>query len=70
MRIRPRFKLRFVDEDGEYVFGLGTLRLLAEIDRLGSVSAAARELEMSYPYALGHITIFEKRLCRSLAETN
>jgi len=34
MRIRPRFKLWFVGEDGELVFGLGTMRLLAEIDDL------------------------------------
>jgi len=67
MRIRPRFKLWFVGEDGEYVFGLGT-RLFAEIDRLGSVSAAARELGMSYRYALERITVVEKRLGRSLVE--
>ena len=37
MRIKPRFKLWFVGEDEEYVFGLGTISLyFAEIDRLGS----------------------------------
>ena len=62
MRIRPRFKLWFVGEDGEYVFGLGTMRLLAEIERLGSIGAAARELGISYRYALEHITpLVEKR---------
>jgi len=62
MRIRPRFKLWFVGEDGEYVFGLGTMRLLAEIEKLGSISAAARELGISYRYALEHITpLVEKR---------
>jgi molybdate transport system regulatory protein len=68
MRIRPRFKLWFVGDDGEYVFGLGTMRLFAEISRRGSINAAARELEMSYPYALERINVVEKRLGRSLVE--
>ena len=61
MRISPRLKLWFVGENGEHVFGLGTMRLLAEIERLGSISAAERELGMSYHYALERITIVEKR---------
>ena len=68
MRIRPRFKLWFVGENGEHVFGLGTMRLLADIDKLGSISAAARKLGMSYRYALERITIVEKRLGRPLVE--
>ncbi|MGZ4901747.1 MAG: winged helix-turn-helix domain-containing protein [Halobacteriota archaeon] len=68
MRIRPKFKLWFVDDEEEYVFGLGVMRLLAEIDRLGSISAATRELHMSYRYALERITIVEKRLDRPLVE--
>jgi molybdate transport system regulatory protein len=67
-RIRPRFKLWLVGEDEEYVFGLGTMRLLAEIKRLGSISAAARELGMSYRYALERLTIVEKRLGRPLVD--
>jgi molybdenum-dependent DNA-binding transcriptional regulator ModE len=62
VRIRPRFKLWFVGENGEHVFGLGTMRLLVEIVRLSSASAAARELGMSYRYALERLTIVEKRL--------
>ncbi|MGZ4882489.1 MAG: winged helix-turn-helix domain-containing protein [Halobacteriota archaeon] len=68
MRIRPRFKLWFVREDGEFVFGLGTMRLFAEIDRRGSISAAARELGMSYRYALERINVVEERLGRPLVE--
>ena len=68
MRIRPKFKLWFVDDEEEYVFGLGVMRLLAEIDKLGSISAATRELHMSYRYALERITIVEKRLDRPLVE--
>ncbi|MGZ8885903.1 MAG: winged helix-turn-helix domain-containing protein [Halobacteriota archaeon] len=68
MRIIPRFKLWFVDKDGGLIFGLGTMRLLAEIERLGSISAAARELGMSYRYALERITIVEKRLGRQLVD--
>jgi molybdate transport repressor ModE-like protein len=37
------------------------MRLLAEIERLCCISAAARELGMSYRYALERITIVEKR---------
>jgi len=44
------------------------MRLLAAIDRLGSVNAASRELKMSYRYALKRITIAEERLGRSLVE--
>ncbi len=68
MKIRPRFKLWFVGEDDEYVFGLGTMRLFAEIEQLGSISAAARKLDMSYRYALERITIVEKRLGRQLVD--
>ncbi|MGZ4869021.1 MAG: winged helix-turn-helix domain-containing protein [Halobacteriota archaeon] len=68
MRIRPRFKLWFVREDGEFVFGLGTMRLFAAIDQLGSISAAARELGMSYRYALERINVVEERLGRPLVE--
>jgi molybdate transport system regulatory protein len=68
MRIRPRFQLWFVDKNGELIFGRGTMRLLAEIERLGSISAAARELGMSYRYALERITIVEKRLGRQLVD--
>lgn len=68
MKIKPRLKLWFVDDKGEYVFGLGTMRLLAAIDRLGSINAASRELTMSYRYALERITTVEERLGRSLVE--
>lgn len=68
MRIKPRFKLWFVDENDEYVFGHGTMRLLAEIDRLGSISAATRTLGMSYRYALERINVVEARLGRPLVE--
>ena len=68
MRIRPLFKLWFVGEEGEYVFDLGTMGLLAEIDRRGSISAAARKLGMSYRYALERITVVEKRLSRQLVD--
>jgi len=68
MKIKPRLKLWFVDDKGEYVFGLGTMRLLAAIDRLGSINAASRELTMSYRYALERITTVEERLGRSLVD--
>jgi len=68
MRIRPRFKLWFVGEDEQYVFGLGTMGLLSEIENLGSISATARKLGMSYHYALERINVVEKRLGRQLVD--
>lgn len=68
MKIRPKLKLWFVDDNGEYVFGLGAMRLLAAIDHLGSISAASRELTMSYRYALERITTVEERLGKPLVE--
>ncbi len=68
MKIRPKFKLWFVDDEDEYIFGLGIMKLLAEIDKTGSISAATRELHMSYRYALERITIVEKRLNRPLVD--
>jgi molybdate transport system regulatory protein len=51
-----------VNEKGESVFGDGLAELLEEIDKTHSMLKAAKNLEMSYRYALHRITLAEKRL--------
>jgi molybdate transport system regulatory protein len=51
-----------VNEKGESVFGDGLAELLEEIDQTHSMFEAAKNLEMSYRYALHRITLAEKRL--------
>ena len=47
---RPRLRLR-IEFDGEHTLGPGKMRLLAAVDELGSISAAARSMGMSYRHA-------------------
>ncbi|MCW3999123.1 MAG: LysR family transcriptional regulator [Candidatus Bathyarchaeota archaeon] len=56
------FKLWIVNEKDEAVFGDGLARLLEAIDRHHSILEAAKELGMSYRYALHRITLAEGRL--------
>jgi molybdate transport system regulatory protein len=51
-----------VNEQGESVFGDGLAELLEEIGKTHSMLEAAKNLEMSYRYALHRITLAEKRL--------
>ncbi len=48
--------------NGKMVFGKGRAELLEAIGRTGSISAAARELELSYRHAWTMIRASEKRL--------
>jgi molybdate transport system regulatory protein len=55
-RNRPGWKLKiriWVHHAGEKVLGPGRIDLLGHIDRLHSISAAAREMDMSYRRAWG-----------------
>lgn len=49
--MRPSVHASIVDGDGTRFFGLGPYRLLEGVDRLGSLSAVAREMGMSYSKA-------------------
>ncbi len=51
----------WVEKDGEIIFGRGRKELLKAIDELGSISEAARALNMSYRAAWGRIKASEKR---------
>jgi molybdate transport repressor ModE-like protein len=57
-----------VNEKGESVFGDGLAELLEEIDKTHSMLEAAKNLKMSYRYALHRITLAEKRLGESLVK--
>jgi molybdate transport system regulatory protein len=60
------FKLWIVNEKNEAVFGDGLAQLLEAIDKHHSILEAAKELGMSYRYALHRITLAEGRLEESL----
>jgi len=61
-----RIKLWMVNGAGEAVFGDGIAELIESIDRYHSILEAAKQLDMSYRYALHRITLAEKRLGVSL----
>ena len=52
----------WIARDGELVFGKGRAQLLEAVDATGSLSAAARRLEMSYRRAWSMIGASEERL--------
>ena len=57
-----------VNEKGEAVFGDGLADLLEEIDKCHATLEAAKNLEMSYRYALHRITPAEDRLGQLLVK--
>jgi molybdate transport system regulatory protein len=66
----PHFQLKtriWVENgSGEMVFGLGRLRMLEAIGRTGSISAAAKDLGMSYKAVWERLRVTEERLGRRL----
>jgi molybdate transport system regulatory protein len=55
-----------VNEKDEPVFGDGIAKLIEKIDQHHSVLEAAKDLGMSYRYALHRITLAEERLGQPL----
>ncbi|HHG74111.1 MAG TPA: LysR family transcriptional regulator [Persephonella sp.] len=68
MRYKIKFKV-WLEKDKDIVMGLGRDKLLREIDRLGSISKAAKEVGMSYKKAWSFIKAMEKRLGIKLIQT-
>ncbi|NPA57817.1 MAG: LysR family transcriptional regulator [Aquificae bacterium] len=68
MKYRVRFKI-WLEKDGDVVMGLGRDKLLREIDRLGSISKAAKQVGMSYKKAWSFLKTMEDRLGIKLVET-
>ncbi len=60
----------WLEEDGKMVFGPGRARLLRAVDRHGSISAAAEELDMSYRHAWSMLRASERRLGRALVKSS
>ena len=61
-KLSIRSKVWIEDEDGNVVFGLGRIKILEAVDRLGSLHAAAKELKMGYRAIWGRIRATEERL--------
>jgi molybdate transport system regulatory protein len=61
-----RSKIWLEDSSGKIAFGLGRFRILAAIDRLGSMNLAAAELSMSYRAVWCRIRESEERIGRKL----
>jgi molybdate transport system regulatory protein len=59
-------KIWIEDDKGGLVFGSGRLRMLEAIDRLGSILAASKDLNMSYRAVWGKLKATEERLGCSL----
>ncbi len=65
-RFAVRSKIWLEDSSGKVAFGLGRLRILEAIDRLGSMNSAAVELSMSYRSVWCRIRESEDRIGRRL----
>jgi len=61
-----RSKIWIEDMEGNVVFGLGRYRILKMIRRLGSMHAAAKELQMSYRAVWMRIRSSEERIGKQL----
>jgi len=59
MKIRHKL---WLEDDGGLLFGEGRQNLLNAVNQLGSLSAAAKKLEMSYRAAWGRVRASESRL--------
>jgi len=61
-----RSKIWIEDVEGNVVFGLGRYRMLDMIGRLGSMQAAAKQLQMSYRAVWMRIRTSEERIGKPL----
>jgi molybdate transport system regulatory protein len=61
-----RSKIWIEDLEGNVAFGLGRCRILETIQRLGSMQAAARQMQMSYRAVWMRIRASEERIGRQL----
>jgi len=69
MDLKVKSKFWIVDERGRPVFGSGRCRILEQIEKLGSIRAAADSLGMSYRAVWGKLRAAEERLEIKLVET-
>ena len=62
-------KLSVLNDEGMAVIGKGSIHLLRNIERLGSINQAAREMDMSYVKALKIIRKMESSLGAKILKT-
>ncbi len=67
--MRFNYRLWIENERGEYVLGEGSFLILKEIQKTGSLSKAARNLEMSYSYVWRKIKKIERRTGFKIVES-
>ncbi|UCH02669.1 MAG: LysR family transcriptional regulator [Candidatus Bathyarchaeota archaeon] len=67
--LKPKYKLWLETENG-YVIGKGSFTLLQEIKEKGTLSEAAKTLNMSYRHAWGIIKNIEKRIGTPVVKTH
>ncbi len=68
--MRPRAKFWLETDEGEYLMGPRTLRLLEAVERTGSLKAAAREAGFSYRSAWSRVKRVEAALGFKLIESH
>jgi len=68
MKVYPRFKLWLENEQGNFLLGEGTFKLLEHINETGSLSEAARKSDISYAHAWKKIRKVEKMMGNTLVE--
>jgi len=66
--LKPNYKL-WLEQDGQYVFGLGAYNILKSIHEAGTITEGAKALGMSYRYAWGVVKKIEITLGVKLLET-
>lgn len=69
MDFRLRYKIWLENDEGKPVIGMGKVKILLAIRRLGSISAAARELDQPYRNVWAKIREAEKHCGYKLVET-
>jgi len=68
MKAFPRFKLWLENDEGQFLIGEGTFKLLEDIDETGSLSDAAKKSSISYAHAWKKIRKVEKIMDKALVK--
>ncbi|MBU6996458.1 MAG: LysR family transcriptional regulator [Theionarchaea archaeon] len=66
--MRPCFKIWLESQQGKFILGEGTAQLLLAIKERGSLSDAARHLDISYAHAWRKIREIEKNTGKKIVE--
>lgn len=66
--MQPRYKIWLESENGQFILGEGTYVLLCTIEEKGSLSEAARSLNISYAHAWRKIREIESNYGKKVVE--